>query len=158
MAIRRFAMLLGIVFLIVGVLGFVPGVTQMHTGDHPDLDVEGPGHGYILGLFHVNVLHNAVHLLFGILGLVCARSFGAARGYARFVAVAYAALGVLGLISAYGTKYVFGLIPIEDHNVWLHFGIAVVAAYFGFIHPAPEVVTTTSTTTTTPPPATGQGR
>jgi hypothetical protein len=129
-------MILGVVFVVVGVLGFVPGVTSMH-GDHADnLRVQGPGHGYLLGLFHVNVLHNIVHLLFGVLGILAARSHGAARTYARFVAVAYGVLAVMGLIPAANMWNTFGLIPIHGHDVWLHAVIAAAAAYFGFVVPA----------------------
>jgi hypothetical protein len=133
MNVRQFALVLGIIFVIVGVLGFVPGITQMDHADHPDLTVESPGHGMLLGLFHVNVLHNAVHLLFGVLGIAMSRRFDHARLYAQIVAIAYGLLVVLGLIPA--TRYLFGLVPIEGHDVWLHALIALVAAYFGFIAP-----------------------
>ena len=59
---RRFALIFGIVFLLAGVAGFIPGVTQPHT--HPDVMVTA-GLGLVLGLFPVNVLHNLAHLLFG---------------------------------------------------------------------------------------------
>jgi len=78
-------MVLGVVFVVVGVLGFVPGINQMHGMDDPNLAVQGPGHGYLLGLFHVNVLHNLVHIVFGVLGILLVRA-GKARDYCRFVA------------------------------------------------------------------------
>ena len=145
MSTRNFAMLLGVVFLLVGILGFVPPLlTPPPTG--------AAGHelhvrqfdGYLLGLFHVNVLHSAVHVLFGILGIAMSRTYSAARGYCRFVAVAYGLLAVMGLIPQLNT--VFGLIPIHGHDVWLHAAIALVSAYFGFAGPV-ETVTTTDTTT-----------
>src|SRR4051794_33282080 len=150
MLTRRVALLYGIAFLGVGILGFVPGV-NVHHGHDEHLTVEGPGHGYLLGLFHVNVLHNIVHLLFGVLGLACARSLTASRGYFRLVAVAYGLLTILGLIPAMKIQYTFGLIPIEGNDVWLHALLAVVAAYFGFIRPAEPVVVDATYPTTTPP-------
>src|SRR4051794_31634618 len=150
MLTRRAALIYGIAFLAVGVLGFVPGINHMHHGD-PNLSVEGPGHGYLLGLFHVNVLHNIVHLLFGVLGLACARSLTASRTYFRLVAVAYGLLTILGLIPAMKIQYTFGLIPIEGNDVWLHALLAVVAAYFGFIRPAEPLVADPTYPTTTPP-------
>ena len=147
---RRFAMILGIIFLVVGVAGFIPGVNQMHDR-HSDLTVHGPGHGLLLGLFHVNVLHNLVHVVFGVAGLACSGSFLAARGYARFVAIAYGVLGIMGLIPA--TSNVWGLVPIEGHDVWLHFGIAAVAAYFGFVHRTVGDEARVVRTDTTVPPA-----
>lgn len=82
-------------------------------------------------MFPVNVLHNAVHILFGVWGLVAASSLAGAVLYARGVAVIYALLTVLGLIPA--TNTAFALVPIYGHDVWLHGLLAVVAAYFGFI-------------------------
>ena len=135
---RRFALVLGIAFLVVGILGFVSGPTQMHTGDHrtEDLVVGGPGHGMLLGLFHVNLLHNLVHLLFGVLGVIMARTLGAARAYSQLVAVSYLLLTVMGLIPAANLWNTFGLVPIHGHDVWLHALIGLAAAYFGFIKPA----------------------
>ena len=130
---RRFAMILGIVFLLVGVAGFIPGVNRAHAPD-ANLTVHGPGHGLLLGLFHVNILHNLIHVVFGIAGLACSGSFLAAKGYARFVAIAYGVLGIMGLISAGNTWNVWGLVPISGHDVCLHLGIAAASAYFGFIH------------------------
>jgi hypothetical protein len=149
MSVRTFALVFGIVFLAVGILGFIPGINQMHAGDDPNLAVEGPGHGHLLGLFHVNVLHNLVHVLFGILGLVMYRRDDSAVLYARIVAISYALLTIMGLIPA--LRYTFGLIPIEGNDVWLHALLAAVAAYFGFIHRRADTVGTTTTTTPTTP-------
>ena len=144
MSVRTFALIYGVVFLVVGVLGFVPGITRMH-GDDPNLTVEGPGHGHLLGLFHVNVLHNLVHILFGVMGLAMSRRADTAVLYARIVAVSYAVLTVMGLIPA--LRYTFGLIPIEGNDVWLHALLAAVAAYFGWMHPRSETVDIGPTTT-----------
>jgi hypothetical protein len=141
---RTFAMVLGVLFVIVGVLGFVPGITQMHDMDDPNLTVEGPGHGRLLGLFHVNLLHNLVHIVFGVLGLLMARA-GKARDYCRFVAIAYGLLAILGLIPAMKVQYTFGLIPIEGHDVWLHALIAIAAAFFGWRESVDAATTTTNT-------------
>lgn len=126
---QLFARIYGIVFLIVGVGGFIPGLTQPH--DHPNLAVDAAS-GLELGLFPVNVLHNIVHIAFGAWGLVASGRFDVARLYARGVAIIYALLTVLGLIPA--TNTAFGLVPIYGHDVWLHALLAVVAAYFGFVH------------------------
>ena len=132
--VRRFAMLLGIVFLLVGVLGFVPPLLTHPAGaDHAMHDEAlkvTAFEGYLLGLFHVNVLHSLVHVLFGIMGIAMSRSFDSARLYARIVAVGYGLLVIMGLIPSLNT--VFGLIPIHGNDVWLHALIAAVAAYFGF--------------------------
>lgn len=125
-----FALIYGIAFTIFGIGGFVPGLTQM-VGDDPNLSVESPGHGYLLGLFHVNVLHNLVHLAFGVWGLISWRGgYDASRLYARAVAIIYAVFVICGLIP--GLDYMFGLVPLHGNDVWLHILLAAVAAYFGF--------------------------
>ena len=131
MLVRRFAMVMGVAFLLIGVLGFVPPLLThpAHAGHGEPLRVTAFD-GYLLGLFHVNVLHSLVHVLFGVMGIVMARSFDSARLYARIVAVAYGLLAVMGLVPALNT--VFGFIPIHGHDVWLHALIAAAAAYFGF--------------------------
>ena len=92
---RNFAMFLGVIFVFVGIAGFIPGLNRMDTMSHDHLTVTGPGTGMLLGLFHVNVLHNIVHILFGVLGIVAARG-GWAVMYCRIVAVAYILLAVMG--------------------------------------------------------------
>jgi hypothetical protein len=129
--LRKFALIYGIVFLLVGIAGFVPGLTQPH--EHPGVRVTA-GMGALFGLFAVNVLHNLVHLIFGALGLVAMKSDGAALVYARFVAIAYGLLAIMGLVDAMGLSTTFGLIPLYGHDVWLHALLAAVAAYFGFMH------------------------
>ena len=141
-AVTTFALIYGIAFLGVGVLGFIPGVTQMHE-NAPELAVEGPGHGYLLGLFHVNVLHNLVHVIFGVWGLIAMRTYPAARMYARSVAIIYALLGIFGLIPALNT--LFGLVPLHGNDVWLHFLLAAIAAVFGFAPVSGETETTYDT-------------
>jgi hypothetical protein len=131
---RTFAMIFGIVFLIVGAGGFIPQLTMMdHAGHAADADVTMKTmFGYELGLFPVNVLHNIVHLLFGIWGILAARSLGGARTYFRAVAIIYALLTVMGLVPSMNTT--FGMIPLYGNDVWLHALLAIVAAYFGWMN------------------------
>lgn len=129
--LRKFALLYGIVFLLAGIAGFVPGLTQPH--EHPGVRVTA-GMGALLGLFAVNVLHNLVHLLFGAWGLIAMKSDGAALVYARFIAIAYGLLAIIGLVDTMGLSTLFGLVPLYGHDVWLHALLAAVAAYFGFVH------------------------
>jgi hypothetical protein len=141
--IRYFALVYGIVFLLVGIAGFVPGLV---TAPQPAADVAvEEGFGRLFGLFPINVLHNAVHLIFGIWGLAAYRTLSAARVYGRSVAVIYAIFAVMGLIPLLNTT--FGLVPLYGHDVWLHILLAIVAAYFGWasVHPDEARVTTTTT-------------
>ncbi len=129
MRTRYFALALGIGFLAAGVLGFVPALRTSPAGLPP---LQWDAHyGLLLGLFPVNVLHNAVHLLFGLWGVLAYRSFGAARGYAGVVAIVYAVLTLMGVFVP--TNTVWGLVPIFGHDVWLHAVIAVAAAIFAML-------------------------
>ena len=130
-ALRSFALVFGIVFLLVGAAGFIPGLTQPHT--HPDMRITA-GLGLVLGLFPVNVLHNAAHLLFGVWGLFASRSDLSARTYGRVVAIAYAVLAVMGLFSAMRLYTAFGFVPLYGHDIWLHVLLAAGGVYFGFMH------------------------
>jgi Domain of unknown function (DUF4383) len=139
MSTRTFALVFGIVFLLAGASGFIPGLLHPVPPDAPPLTV-ATGYGLVMGLLPVNLLHNLVHLLFGILGIVAFAGLFAPRVYAQFVAVAYGLLVVLGMFPA--TNTLFGLVPIYGNDVWLHLVLGVVAAYFGFLNtPAKRVET-----------------
>ena len=132
--IRTFALILGIIYLLVGIAGFIPGLVQHHP-DLPPIAVDSL-YGRLLGLFPVNVLHSIVHLLIGLWGLLSSRSLGASRLYGKGLAIIFGLLTILGLIP--GLNTVFGLVPLFGHDVWLHALTAIVAAYFGFVAPATE--------------------
>lgn len=131
-AVRTFALIAGVAYVGVGLLGFIPGVTQPPPSGAPDLAVDA-GYGTLLGLFPVNILHNLVHLALGLWGLAASRAFAASRMYARGLAVIYGVLAVMGLIPGLNTT--FGLVPIFGHDVWLHALTAIAAAYFGWMAP-----------------------
>jgi len=127
MTTRQFALVLGIAFIVAGIAGFFPT-----PADPPEGLTQTHGFGHALGILPVNTLHNIVHLVFGLMGILASRGMLMnARGYAQFVAVAYGLLVVLGLLPQ--TNTTFGLIPIYGADVWLHLIIAAVAAYFGFV-------------------------
>jgi hypothetical protein len=129
MAVRYFALAVGIIYLLVGIMGFIPALTSPTIGSLENTELTG-AHGALLGLFPVNVFHNIVHLAVGILGIVSYRTFNAARLYSRGLAIFYGILAIMGLIP--GLDTMFGLVPLFSHNVWLHAVTAIIAAYFGF--------------------------
>lgn len=94
-AANPFALLVGAVFLLVGVLGFIPGVTTNYS-DMTFASHEGDT--ALLGLFHVNILHNVVHIAFGLAGLAAARTAGAARTYLIGGGVVYLVVWIYGLL------------------------------------------------------------
>jgi len=113
--VQKVAMAAGVVFLVVGVLGCIPGVT---TG-YEDLALAGHESGAeLLGIFQVSVLHNLVHLLFGIAGVVAARTWSASRGYLVGGGLAYLVLWVYGQVIDHGTDANF--LPLDEADNWLH--------------------------------------
>jgi len=131
MAARYFALMSGLAYLAVGVLGFIPGFVGLPYAA-PDLAV-GAGFGFLFGLFPINVLHNLVHLGVGIWGLVSYPKYESSQVYSRGLAVFYGLLAVMGLIPVLNTT--FGLIPIYSHDVWLHAITALLAGIVGFAVP-----------------------
>lgn len=138
MKTRYFALIFGLLYLVAGVLGFIPRLLTMPPATGPAMAVTG-NYGYLLGLFPVNVLHNLVHLALGLWGLAAWRTFSASRVYARSLTVIFAVLAILGLLPQ--TNTLFGLVPLYSHDIWLHAATAIIAAYFGW---APVTVTSPS--------------
>ena len=135
MRTATFALFAGIVYLSAGILGLVPDALTPPPADAPPSRVSAL-HGYLFGLFPVNLLHSLVHIAIGIWGLVAwqadhiGRRVRSPRVYARTLAVFYGVLAVLGLIPA--TNTLFGLVPLHGHDVWLHAGTALIATFFGW--------------------------
>ena len=114
--VQSIAALVGVVFLLVGVLGFVPGITT-HYGD---LSFAGHGSGAkLLGIFQVSILHNIVHLLFGVVGLVLAKTADGARTFLLGGGAVYLVLWIIGLVGA------ADWIPANTADNWLHFALGV---------------------------------
>ncbi len=109
------AQLFGVVFLLVGILGFIPGITSDAPGDFSG---EGSS-AELLGIFQVSILHNMVHLLFGLVGLALARTAEGARTFLVGAGSIYLLLWVVGLIG--GLEW----LPTNSADQWLHFVLGV---------------------------------
>ena len=119
-AIRKVATAVGAVFLLVGILGFIPGITTSYS----QLSFAGPDSGArLLGLFQVSILHNIVHLLFGVAGLAMARRADSARTYLMGGGVIYLMLWIYGLVVDKGSSANF--VPFNDADNWLHLGLGL---------------------------------
>ncbi|RZT86928.1 uncharacterized protein DUF4383 [Pseudonocardia sediminis] len=119
---------LGIVFVLVGVLGFVPGVT---TG-YDQLTFAGHMSGAaLLGVFDVSVLHNVVHLLFGVAGLALSRTPAAARGFLLGGGIVYLVLWVYGLVVDFDSAANF--VPLNTADNYLHLVLGVVMVALGML-------------------------
>jgi hypothetical protein len=117
---QLFAAVVGAVFLLVGILGFVPGI----TADYDMMEFAGhDSHTQLFGVFDVSVLHNIVHLLFGLAGLALARTHTTARWYLVGGGVIYLVLWLYGLVIDKTSDANF--VPVNDADDWLHFGLGV---------------------------------
>src|SRR3954452_14057047 len=115
------------VFLLVGVLGFIPGIT---TNYDTMTFASHDSNAKLLGIFEVSVLHNIVHLLFGVVGLALARTWNGARSYLIGGGVVYLVLWIYGLIIDENSAANFW--PVNNADNWLHLllGLGMVAAGF----------------------------
>jgi hypothetical protein len=114
-AVQKAALAVGIVFLAVGVLGFIPGITTNYSAlaiysHHSD--------ALLLGIFQVSILHNIVHLLFGVAGFLLARTVSGARTYLVWGGAIYLVLFVYGLIV--GQRSAANFVPVNTADDFLH--------------------------------------
>lgn len=110
----------GAVFLLVGIAGFIPGITTNYD------ELSGAGHestAELLGVFQVSVLHNAVHLLFGVLGLAAALRRAAARMFLIGGGAVYLVLTLYGVVIDRTSDANF--VPVNTADNWLHLGLGV---------------------------------
>ncbi len=135
MQTRYFALVFGIIYIVAGVAGFIPGLL-VHSPELPPIAVDSL-YGRVLGLFPVNILHSLVHLGLGVWGVIAWKAYSNSRMYARALAVIFGVLAVIGLIPA--TNTLFGLVPLFGHDIWLHGLTALIAAYFGWVAAADRV-------------------
>lgn len=120
------ALAVGAVFLLVGILGFVPGITT----NTEMLSMAGHHSGaMLLGIFQVSVLHNVVHLLFGVLGLTLWRNAKMAKGFLVVGGIVYLALGFYGVFIDQASAANF--VPVNMADNILHFGLGIGMAGLG---------------------------
>ena len=102
-----FALIVGILYCGLGVLGFLPQAAPA---------------GLLLGLFRTNAALSVLHLIAGLWGLAAWAWMASPVSYARAMTVVYGALALIALLWE----------PLRGHNVWLHGLTALAAAYFGW--------------------------
>lgn len=124
---RFAAMAFGTVFLLIGILGFIPGITT----NYDDLQLAGhEASAELLGIFEVSVLHNAVHILIGLVGLALARTDIGAVRFLIYGGAAYIVLAIYGNVIDLGEDANF--LPINDADNWLHLVVGIVMGLLGF--------------------------
>ena len=125
--IHAFAASAGLMFLLVGVAGFIPGVTRHYDS----LGFAGPESGAkLFGLFEVSVLHNILHLLFAV-GLIAAARVSWSRLYLLGGGVVYLAVGVFGLVVERESDA--NVLPVNTADNLLHLGLAAAMVGLGVL-------------------------
>jgi hypothetical protein len=118
--LRQAAAVVGAVFVLVGILGFIPGITT----NYGDMTFAGHESGaQLLGVFTVSILHNLVHLLFGVVGLIMARTTAGARGFLIGGGAVYLVLWLYGLLIDKDSSANF--VPVDAADDWLHLVLGV---------------------------------
>jgi hypothetical protein len=129
MKTSTFALLLGILFLALAVLGLAPAAMTPPQLETPPTTFTFL-YGLLLGLFPTNIALTLLRAITGIWGLMAAGRAANPALFARGVALLYGVLTVMGLVPLANTT--FGWMPIHGHDVWLHGLTAATAAYFGW--------------------------
>jgi hypothetical protein len=131
--LQKAATAVAAVFLLVGVLGFIPGITT----DYSDMTFAGHDSGaQLLGVFGVSILHNVVHLLFGVAGLVLARSWSGARAFLVGGGAVYLVLWLYGLLIDQHSSANF--VPVDDADNWLHLALGLGMVALGLLLSRPD--------------------
>jgi len=139
--VQKAAAAVGIVFLLVGVLGFVPGITS----NYGRLEfASANSEALLLGLFQVSILHNIVHLLFGVLGLVMARTASGARTYLVVGGIVYLVLFLYGLLVSQNSAANFVPLNTADDILHLLLGIGMLGLGLALTRRRSDVAATRS--------------
>ncbi|NJM75806.1 MAG: DUF4383 domain-containing protein [Acaryochloridaceae cyanobacterium RU_4_10] len=128
---QYFSLIAGIFFLVLGLMGLIPGLVHYAAATSPTSEAYGMGYGYILGAIPTNGIHNFIRIVAGVAGIVASLTLGSARTYSRAIAVFYGLFALLGLLPY--TNTLFGTVPIFGSDVLLHGLSAAIAFYYGFL-------------------------
>ena len=120
-------MVFGVIFLLVGAAGFIPGITT-HYDRLNSFDGEG---ALLLGLFGINWLESVVHVLYGVAGLAFAGNARASRSYFLVGGAVYIVLWIYGLVIDLDSSANFIGLNVEAN--WLHFALGVVMIGIGAV-------------------------
>ena len=124
--VQKAAMLFGIIFLLVGVLGFIPGITT----DYDGLTVFDDVGAKLLGIFGINIIENIAHLAFGVAGLLLSKSWSGAKNFFIWGGAIYLGLWLYGMLI--DEQSAANFMGMNEASHWLHLalGVAMVAAGF----------------------------
>src|SRR3954467_5709864 len=131
--IQKLSAVFGVVFILVAIVGFIApnGGMSMQPSDSAMA-------AKALGIFPVNLLHNIVHLLFGIWGLAASRSWAGSKSFFTISGAIYAVLTVVAFVSPSG----FGLVPLGGSDIGLHAVLAIAMLAIGLTAKSPAAAAT----------------
>ncbi|WP_309113293.1 DUF4383 domain-containing protein [Saccharothrix sp.] len=125
--VQSAALAVSVVFALVGIAGFIPGLTT----DYDTMQFAGhESRAQLLGIFNVSILHNLVHLAFGVVGFLMARTAGGAVTYLVGGGVVYLVLWLYGLVIDHNSSANF--VPVNTADNWLHLGLGLGMVALGF--------------------------
>ena len=127
-AVQYGSLLVGVVFVLVGIAGFIPGIT---SGVDAMTFASYDSGAQLLHLFQVSVLHNAVHLLFGVAGIVLSRKALSARNYLFYGGIIYGVLFLYGIVV--GSMSAANFVPVNDADNFLHLALAMGMLVLSFV-------------------------
>lgn len=134
MKTRYFALILGVLYVATGVLSAIPKLQKPYSRKDPKLKVK-QGSGYWLGMFPVNIVHSALHVVTGLLGIASYASARTSRLFAQAMTVLFAPMAVMGLLPDKKFNTMFGMAPLWGPDTLVHAGTALASGYFGFLAP-----------------------
>ena len=126
--VQNAGMGVGILLMLVGILGFVPGITSQYS----TLMFLGPdSHAMFLGVFQVSMLLNIVQLAIGATGWAMSRTEDGARNFLLGAGALYVVLAIFGFIVGVDSAANFLSLNMMDN--WTHLVLGVVMASAGWL-------------------------
>jgi hypothetical protein len=130
MTARTYAAICGALYLALGLAGFVPPLWERPPAG-PALTIR-VFYASLFGVFVVNIILSMMHLVIGLWAAMSANNRYSSLVFARAGTILFVVMGVAGLIPVDEVRTLYGTTPLYGNNVWLHFGTAVVGAFFSF--------------------------
>lgn len=115
--LKKIAIVVGVVFVLIGILGFVPGITSTHAD----------GGKYLLGIFLIDGVENVIHILTGLVALAAGyTSEKSSRMFFLAFGAVYALVTIIGFVQG---DTVLGIFDVNTADNFLH--LALAAAFLG---------------------------
>jgi len=130
MTARTFAALCGVIYIGLGVAGFVPALWE-RPAKGPALSIK-VFYASLLGVFVVNIILSMMHLTIGLWAAMAANNKYSSLVFARAGTIVFLLLGVAGLIPVKEVQTLYGTVPLYGNNVWLHLATALIGVIFAF--------------------------